>query len=38
MKRTKIAFAWLLAALMLFTVIGCAKIDVTEYNTPSATK
>ncbi len=38
MKRTKMAFAWLLAALMLFAVIGCAKIDVTEYNTPSATK
>ena len=36
MNRTKTLLVWLLAALMLISVIGCAKkIDVTEYTAPT---
>ena len=37
MKKTKTLLALALAALMLFAVIGCTKIDVTEYTAPAAT-
>ncbi len=37
MKKTKTLLALTLAALMLFAVVGCAKIDVTEYTAPAAT-
>ena len=37
MNRTKTLLVWLLAALMLVSIIGCAKkIDVTEYTAPTA--
>ncbi len=38
MRKTKTLFALLLAAMMLLAAVGCAKIDVTEYEAPSATK